>query len=146
MFGLEWIAIAAALLFLMGGWAWSRGRTSRASRRRNRQAFRGESQAEQLLNRRGFDLLERQVKGHWTIYIDEEPVEIEVRADLLVEREGLLYIAEVKTGRLAPDPTFPPTRRQLLEYQLAFDVDGVILVDVAASAVIHLDFPCQRDD
>ena len=38
--------------------------------------------------------------------------------------DQLACVAEVKTGRLAPRIDTPATRRQLLEYRLAFDVDG----------------------
>ena len=58
------------------------------------------------------------------------------RADLLVEarsRSGFLrgqrFVAEVKTGERAIDPTHPATRRQLMEYLHVFEVDGVLLVD-----------------
>ena len=66
---------------------------------------------------------------------------VELRADLLVERDGMRFIAEVKTGERAPDPSFPPTRRQLLEYRLAFDPYGVLLVDVEAGEIFEVDFP-----
>ena len=38
-------------------------------------------------------------------------------------------MAEVKTGTYAPRLETAATRRQLLEYGVAFDVDGVLLVD-----------------
>ena len=97
-----------------------------------------------MLEAEGFTILERQVRGSWEIYIDDEAVNVDLRADLLVERDGELFIAEVKTGRLVTDPTFPATRRQLLEYQLAFDVDGVILVSPERQMIAFLDFPCMR--
>ena len=50
-------------------------------------------------------------------------------------------MAEVKTGRLAPRLETSATRRQLLEYRVAFDVDGVLLVDVDAGRVHSLEFP-----
>ena len=35
---------------------------------------------------------------------------------------------------------------QLLEYQMVFDVDGVLLVDVEEGLVLSVAFPCQRTD
>jgi hypothetical protein len=50
-------------------------------------------------------------------------------------------VAEVKTGTQAPRFEHADTRRQLLEYQLAFEVDSVLLVDVEAGEVREVSFP-----
>ncbi len=71
--------------------------------------------------------------------VDGRPVEAGLRADLLVERRGRVFVAEVKTGPAAR-PTAPDTRRQLLEYRIAFDCDGVLLVDMDAERVLRVDF------
>jgi len=42
--------------------------------------------------------LERPLRKIWTLQCDGEPADFELRADLLVERDGLQYIAEVKTA------------------------------------------------
>jgi hypothetical protein len=49
-------------------------------------------------------------------------------------------VAEVKTGRWAPRLETAATRRQLLEYRFAFDVDGVLLVDADADRVSSIEF------
>ena len=116
-------------------------RNSRRSKRRNRIAQRGETAAERLLERHGYQILERQVQGEWTFHVDGEAVEARVRADLLVRRRGRVYVAEVKTGERAPDPTNPATRRQLLEYRYAFDPDGLLLVDMSSRRVREVAFP-----
>jgi hypothetical protein len=54
---------------------------------------------------------------------------------------GLRYVAEVKTGAFAPRLETAATRRQLLEYRIAFDVDGVLLVDADAERVRLVEFP-----
>lgn len=41
----------------------------------------------------------------------------------------------MKTGKLAPRLDHAATRRQLLEYRVAFGVDGVLLVDAEAERV-----------
>ncbi len=143
------LAVAALTLALLGALAlWWRARTriARANRWRQRGARVGEEAAEQLLGDAGFRVLDRQVTTTWTMWVDGEPVEVRCRADLLVEqrRTRSRYVAEVKTGSRAPDPTNPQTRRQLLEYRLAFDVDGVLLVDMEARCVRTVSFPGQR--
>jgi hypothetical protein len=110
-----------------------------AANARSLRAVDGEVAAFALLERAGYAVLERQVVGSWTVRADGEPVTFGLRADYLVARQGRRYIAEVKTGRLAPRLSHGPTRRQLLEYGAAFDVDGVILVDADAETLVHVD-------
>ena len=144
MDAIPWIllaACAALLLLAVIGWWWERTRLSRGSTARQRVARRGESEAESLLGDEGFDVLDRQITAVWQVWVDDEEVEVRSRADLLVERDGLRFVAEVKTGGVAPDPCHPATRRQLLEYLLAFPVDGVLLVDMAERRVREVRFP-----
>lgn len=101
----------------------------------------GELRAEPLLRRLGYEVLARQAPGGYDLAVDGEPCAIALRADFLVARGGRRFVAEVKTGRLAPKLETSATRRQLLEYRVAFDVDGVLLVDVDAGRVRALEFP-----
>ena len=133
--------LAALVLLLAFGWWRASRRWSRASRRRNRLAQDGEARAIELLEEAGFTVLETQRAGAWTIEVDGEAVEVRVRADLWVERDGLLYVAEVKTGGQAPDPTYGPTRRQLLEYMVVFRPDGLLLVNPEQDTVTEIAFP-----
>jgi hypothetical protein len=122
-----------------------RASRSRASRARIERAADGEARAEGLLRSAGYDVLARQVRGAWTIWADGAPVAVGLRADLLVAREGRRYVAEVKTGSLAPRLDHGPTRRQLLEYRVAFDVDGVLLVDAERGRVIAVEMELAQD-
>lgn len=126
------------------GWWWERGRLSRANRGRQRVARRGEDEAEDLLLDEGYEIVDRQAPGAWSLWIDDDEVAVACRADLLVARDGETFVAEVKTGAEAPDPRRPATRRQLLEYAIAFDVDGILLVDMAARRVVSVRVPVER--
>ena len=138
----SWLLVAMGMAcFALWGWWRAASRITRGNRRRQERARRGEDAAERLLEREGFEVLDRQVGASWTMWIDDEPVEVRCRADLLVRGPTGCYIAEVKTGDRATDPTLPATRRQLLEYALAFDADGVLLVDAARGAVHRIAFP-----
>ncbi len=84
--------------------------------------------------------------------VDGQTVWVSCRGDLLVQARrtplataGSQFIAEVKTGLRAPDPTNPSTRRQLLEYLTAFDVDGVLLVDMEREQIYVIAFPSDDD-
>jgi Holliday junction resolvase-like predicted endonuclease len=105
----------------------------------------GERQAVALLESHGYRVIEAQLRGHWWIEVDGEEQRVEVIADLLVERDGHRWIAEVKTGDLATDPTRPATRRQLLEYLLAFEPDGLLLVDMDRESICEIGFPGLED-
>ena len=97
--------------------------------------------AEALLRRLGFTILGRQVGGGYGLGVDGERLEVDVRADYVVEANGRRYVAEVKTGVFAPRIETAATRRQLLEYRIAFDVDGVLLVDAEQERVQLVEFP-----
>lgn len=121
-------------------------REERIWEQRKARALRGEEEAESLLKSLGFKILERQAERVWYVYLNEKPVRILLRADLLVARRGKKYVAEVKTGRKAPLITTSQTRRQLLEYQEAYtDCVGVLLVDMEKEKVHHVTFSTQDD-
>ena len=141
LLGLAVALLVSALLGLLCDRWWRRTRASRRARRRGRRAVAGEQQAEPLLRAHGFEILDRQVQASYQIDCDGEPLEVDLRADLLVERDGRQLIAEVKTGEVAPDLGHAATRRQLLEYRVAYPVDGIVLVDVEAGALHQVDFP-----
>lgn len=141
-----WIVLAALAalvqtLRIVGG-AWARRRALRA---RFTRATAGEHRAESLLRDAGYDILERQARGSWTLHADGEPLAVALRADLLVAKGARRFIAEVKTGKLAPRLDHAPTRRQLLEYGVAFDVDGVLLVDAESNRIVEVDLARPRD-
>jgi hypothetical protein len=89
----------------------------------------------------GYAIIASQVTSTYELSIDGRAVPIRVRADLLVERDGQRFVAEVKSGALAPNIETRATRRQLLEYRLAFDVDGVLLVDAERECAQLVRFP-----
>ena len=138
-----WILVVLlAIVLVVALWGWWRAATrlSRASRRRQRVARRGETAAERLLERLGFVILDRQLTRNWQLEVDGTSETVSSRVDLLVERDGSVFVADVKTGRQAPDPRRPATRRQLLEYLLAFEADGALVVDMEGQDVRTVSF------
>ncbi|MBX3156996.1 MAG: hypothetical protein KF773_13560 [Deltaproteobacteria bacterium] len=134
-------ALVGALVALVLA-RWARAWTgSRRAVRRARRAIAGEDAAARLLRRAGYDVVARQATTRWYPRVDGEPHETEVRADFLVEARGELLVAEVKTGEDAPSLGNAATRRQLLEYLVAFEADGVLLVCPERGAIHRVEFP-----
>jgi hypothetical protein len=139
------IAVLAVLVAILAIALWAAlTRASRRTRRRVARAIDGEATARHLLEAHGYEIRGEQVRGSWSLTVDGETFDFGVRADLVVARDGEVLVAEVKTGMLAPDPTFGPTRRQLLEYQLVFEVDGVLVVDADRQTISRVAFDADR--
>lgn len=140
-------AASAALVVLLVVWLVARvrvWRSRRKSQRRARLARRGERIAETLLEQDGYQITARQADQRWYVHCDGLAHPIVLRADLLVEKSGKNFVAEVKTGDLAPNLYNAATRRQLLEYSLAYDVEGVLLVDVELGSIQRVTFSSER--
>lgn len=125
---------------------WLMAAYRRASRRRAilarvDHALHGERRAAVWLEARGFSILGAQVAGGYALWVDDEELPIGLRADYVVERDGARYVVEVKTGSMATRLDTPATRRQLLEYSVAFEVDGILLFDAEADRVREVRFP-----
>jgi hypothetical protein len=104
-------------------------------------ARHGESRARTLLEAHGYAVLATQLTRSYALSIDGEEIVVPLRADYVVERHGLRFVAEAKTGALATQIQTPATRRQLLEYRVAYDVDGVLLIDADKQRVHEVRFP-----
>ncbi len=146
MIELDWRLLAA--LALAGLWifyrtthAWAAWRRSRKAKRRGARAVQGERDAELLLEEAGYEIVERQLSKVWTLSCDGQATDFDLRADLLVRRDGQELIAEVKTGESAPDLRNAATRRQLLEYSLAYQSPTILLVDVERDEIHEISFP-----
>lgn len=140
-----WFAVAiglAALLVLQTLVAWARRRM-----RRDRIVARvlvaalGEHDATELLRELGYEILGAQVSAAYPVLVDGAEKQIGIRADFLVARSQRRFIVEVKTGAVAPRIETAATRRQLLEYLVAFEVDGVLLLDMQERVVRAVEFP-----
>jgi hypothetical protein len=141
-----WVAgaLGTLLLWHLAGTWWVRLRRRFGIKSRQQRALRGERAAERLLQSRGYAVEDAQVTHSYVLRCDGEPHSVQVRGDYLVCRGGRRYLAEVKTGTDAPRLTSAATRRQLLEYAHAYDVDGVLLVDMSAGEIRHIAFPAAH--
>ncbi|MCB9546528.1 MAG: hypothetical protein H6706_11835 [Myxococcales bacterium] len=138
-------AIIGLLLGVYVMWLVSRRKETARKARMLTAAQRGramEALAPNLLEKRGFRVLDDQVERRYAFTVDGEPQEAVLRADLLAARGGRRYVVEVKTGAVAK-PTNRATRRQLLEYFLHYDVHGVLLLDADRDALSTVEFPVR---
>ena len=135
-------------LCLFAGIWWARARAKRIDsqvrRSRSRDAAAGEARAVELLEAEGFIVLEHQPTQECSVHVNGQQFSFELRADLLAERDDKFFIIEVKTGDLVGSVSWAPTRRQLLEYSLAFPVDGVLLVDAVAETISEIEFRTEK--
>ncbi len=99
-----------------------------------------QEEAEGLLKKKGFRIIDRQKRADIITYIDGKPNLGFVQADFIVEKNKKKYVAEVKAGELVAEATEPSTRRQLLEYKFAYRPDGVLLVDMIDRSIHLVDF------
>lgn len=140
----QWlIAAALVLCLLLGAWLGGRIRRFWMRRRLARQwghARRGEEQARGWLERHGFTVLDEQVSRSSWLIVDGEESPFTVRADYLVERNGVRAVVEVKTGAVA-DPSSRGTRRQILEYAWVYGVTEVYLFDADAQRLHSIWIP-----
>jgi hypothetical protein len=138
-----WAIACLALLLVLFEIVRAKVRRWFVSRRMRRQAGRAldaEARGASLLRRAGYTVTGSQVRGSYDILIDGRPFTVALRADYVVERRGRRFVAEVKSGELAPSLETAATRRQLLEYRIAFDVAGVLLVDAEQGSIHEVVF------
>lgn len=111
-----------------------------AHQARARTAVEGELQAVDFLEQAGYEVLAQQHPEEARLAINGEVTSFPLKIDFIVEKDGLKYVADVKTGAKATSPRHGPTRRQLLEYKLVFQAAGALLVDMTCREIHHLDF------
>ena len=133
------LIIAAAVFFLWLGWklrlAWKNFLFSKRIRR----GKRGEGDAIELLKKHGYRIFQSQVTLPGHLYVDDDRLEFDVRPDYLVERDGVQYLAEVKTGDAAKIGN-RSTRRQWLEYTRLGRTNMAVLVDATTGTVRKIRF------
>ena len=135
------VAIIFGLILLL---LWTRGRAARRVLFHQRLGEAGERKALKILKQAGYQILDCQTTESYQFRVDGQSRTVHLRADFLVKKGARTYVAEAKSGSAAASVAVRATRRQLLEYLYAFDVSGVLLVDVTQGAVHEVVFPVRR--
>jgi hypothetical protein len=136
------LLVAVAMLLLLAVWLGlrvRRGLDRLARKTRARRASLGEQRAAILLERDGFRVIDSQAACEWCVDVDGQIQRFALRVDYLVERDGKRYVADAKTGAAASLGS-ASTRRQLLEYSIAYDAAGALLVDMETNRLVEVRF------
>lgn len=100
---------------------------------------KGERTSIKLLEKNGYKILDEQIKLNGYFFIDDELNKFDLRPDLLVEKNEVQYIVEIKTGEVA-NPSNRNTRRQLHEYSYYRDQDAILLIDPIKRSIKKISF------
>lgn len=102
-----------------------------------------EKQAAKFLSSKGFTILGEQIEYQHTYFVNGEATTSTITIDYLAEKNEKVYVVEVKSGKSAISIKNRSTRRQLLEYAVAIECDGVYLLDMEnrSLSLIEFNFP-----
>ncbi|MFW6244538.1 MAG: hypothetical protein ACOC36_01495 [Fibrobacterota bacterium] len=87
-----------------------------------------EKKAAAYFRKHGYRILGTQVKAGSCFYADGRKHSFEVKADMIVQKDGKQFLVEVKTGEDAR-PGHASTRRQIFEYNHIYKPDKLVLFD-----------------
>ena len=139
----NWLALTVLIIFIFVliwlGWKirlWWKNFLFMLSRRRGKL---GEKNATDLLKKNGYKIFNEQISLKGCFFVDDVMHNFNLRPDLLVEKNGVEYIAEVKTGHVA-DPTNIYTRRQLYEYIHYSKTKTILLIDPIKMTIKRINF------
>lgn len=123
---------------------WLRTAAGRRMKAHRSLGAKGERRARGLLEAHGYEITGEQVGGSYEIFVDDKTCPVRLRADFVVKKGGKTYVAEVKAGVESVKISGRTTRRQLLEYLFAFDVNGVLLVNMQQKRIFAIGFPSLK--
>lgn len=127
--------ICLFLFIKIGNWLRSKRLRKRFSR--SRQA---EKEAEKILKKNGYVILDAQKSKPLLITIGDKIHRYLVRIDYLARKRGKVYVVEVKSGEKIPYITNRETRRQMLEYYLAYQPSGILLLNMKNKTISEVKF------
>jgi len=113
-------------------------------KRQSKTSRRAESVAQHFLEQQGYKIIATQQRVPIVTKVDGREYQNHVKADFIVQKNGLKYVADVKTGAQVKKPTNADIRRQLLEYYLIYRTDGVLLVDMENNKIHNIEFTIKQ--
>jgi len=116
---------------------WLRAERLRKRFSKSRQA---EKEAEKILKKNGYTIIDVQKSKPLLITIGDKIHRYLVRIDYLARKRGKVYVVEVKSGEKIPYITNRETRRQMLEYYLAYQPSGILLLNMKNKSISEVKF------
>ena len=98
-----------------------------------------------LLRTFGYQVLGKNQKESILIRVDGKEHLGTLVAEYTVKKHNRSYVVVVERGEGEFDPTQPGLRRQLIEYDRAFGLNGVLLVDAQKKVIHKVDFGFPRE-
>lgn len=128
--------IICLVLFVKIG-NWLRAKRLRKRFSKSRQA---EKEAEKILKKNGYTVIDAQKSKPLLITIGDKIHRYLVRIDYLARKRGKVFVVEVKSGEKIPYITNRETRRQMLEYYLAYQPCGILLLNMKNKSISEVKF------
>jgi len=128
--------IICLILYIKTG-NWLRAKRLRKRFSKSRQA---EKEAEKILRKNGYAIIDVQKSKPLLITIGGKIHRYLVRIDYLARKRGKVYVVEVKSGEKIPYITNRETRRQMLEYYLAYQPSGILLLNMKNKSISEVKF------
>ena len=116
---------------------WLRAKRLKKRFSKSRQA---EKEAEKVLKKNGYVIIDAQKSKPLLITIGDKIHRYLVRIDYLVRKRGKVFVVEVKSGEKIPYITNRETRRQMLEYYLAYQPYGILLLNMKNKIISEVKF------
>lgn len=115
----------------------------RQQKKRFKRGLKLEQKAARFLVSKGFSVIGEQVEYRHSYLVNKEEAVSIINIDYLVEKSNEVFVVEVKSGKSAISIKNRGTRRQLLEYAVAIECDGVYLLDMENKdlQLIEFEFP-----
>ena len=127
--------ICLILYIKIGNWLRAKKLRKRFSKSRH-----AEKEAEKILKKNGYAIIDTQKSKPLLITIGDKIHRYLVRIDYLAKKRGKVYVVEVKSGEKIPYITNRETRRQMLEYYLAYQPSGILLLNMKNKSISEVKF------
>ena len=113
-------------------------------KRRFSKSRQAEKEAEKLLKKKGYTIIDFQKSKPLLITFGDKIHRYLIRIDYLVSKRGKIYVVEVKSGEKTSYITNRETRRQMLEYYLAYQPSGIILLNMKNKSISEVKFQFEK--
>lgn len=139
------LLIIISLLFFVVKFKLTVFKKNSARKKRFERGLKLETEAEFFLKRKGFSIIGSQEVYYHNYLVNGQERSNKLIVDYIAKKAGKKYIVEVKSGKEAISIDNKNSRRQLLEYDLVIDNDGVILLDMENENLQFVKFQSKEE-